>query len=972
MAQSDSSPSPELTNGAVVHSPVDICSDLDTQRGREGEEGEEEDEDVELAEEVGEDVLMMDGAGEGQVERESREESEREDMRIIQVTSIPNDVVRQGEGEGDSLEENGEEGVELEDEEHEIGDEQTGENGGEVKEEEELKDIETMTETPCHFSALMEAEKCQEQMLDSDEENKEDREDEENKQVVVIESSETEVREDKTNEGDDGLEEHQSVSSTDDAELVQDSVSLAEEESGEGMQLSSYDTDTAEVVTLPVDGEITETIEDPTTETTEIIEQVSTEDNGCQTSTVKDNGSVIIDTTEVVDNQTNQVTLENEDKMKIVDEKDNSGSSKQEAESINNNNTGQQEDCIEAEAEIEGNREIVKDAKSASDDVLDIEGEVKQKEEQPDLVFVSCEGQSRTEGGTEETSMVGINQKVLEEEQVRQVWDNTLTVMDGGGQSTEEAGERGDNGVRDSLREEEHREGGDQEMQEEEIVQVENQTEVDLPEPVLKCVETEPLHEEQDVDLDKVEEAFELEEGGDVESEKPGVEITPEENESTTEEGSYLQEHPLQLLKETGTDRGENLREQLSQQALVEEEKGKGAEEEAIEAEVEMAEEPVTVLDDEIEEIEDSPCTELDEQKPALITSPSEEIEVSPRTELDEQKPTPNTSPSEKIEVSPCTELDEQKPAPVTSPSEDTIVEKSMVPLEDIIVETSMVFKDTIAETKDGEYHKLHGQKVELGKENDEKQKDKEEEVQQDKEDMELDKLDKDEKPKDDSREVELAKDDSREVEMDINGRVKGLKQAMENGILSPEPQPLRKEELGTARVLSARRKDNDWIKKDQPEEERPPEVKDWRKELRSVKKDIRESESGRKEWVKKETSSENKSPPRKEDWIKELKSVIKDESLPRKRDEQVKKKRVVLLEDGHSYFPQREEISEKREEVKLISHRRVESPLPPLRRNHTTPQDQDYEISLYVKVMNCMNQHILYVHPELITLYIY
>ncbi|XP_034403674.1 chloride intracellular channel protein 4 isoform X2 [Cyclopterus lumpus] len=164
----------------------------------------------------------------------------------------------------------------------------------------------------------------------------------------------------------------------------------------------------------------------------------------------------------------------------------------------------------------------------------------------------------------------------------------------------------------------------------------------------------------------------------------------------------------------------------------------------------------------------------------------------------------------------------------------------------------------------------------------------------------------------------------------------------MENGILYREPQPLRMEEWGTARVLSPRRKDNDWIKKVQPEEESTPDMKLWRKELRPVKKDIWESEGGRKE-------AEN-SPARKEDWIKELKSVIKHETLYKKKDEHVKKKRVVLLEDSHSYIPQREEmIKEKREEVKLITHKRMENPLLG-HRNSRTPLDQDYEISLYVK----------------------
>ncbi|XP_065808289.1 chloride intracellular channel protein 4 isoform X1 [Labrus bergylta] len=214
----------------------------------------------------------------------------------------------------------------------------------------------------------------------------------------------------------------------------------------------------------------------------------------------------------------------------------------------------------------------------------------------------------------------------------------------------------------------------------------------------------------------------------------------------------------------------------------------------------------------------------------------------------------------------------------------------------------------------------------------------------------------------------EKPKDDNREFELDINGRVKGLKQKMENGILSPELLPPRKEELETPKVLSTRRKDTDWIKRDQPKEERVTKVKDWRKELRPVKKDAWQAERERKEReaksperrevdrVRKEReakSPDRKSPARKMDWIKELKTVIKDESLTRmkKKDEQVKKKRVVLFEDGQSYRPQREVMTEEKcEDVKLVSRKMMESLPPPLRRNCVTPPDQDYVISLYVK----------------------
>ena len=864
MAQSDSSPNLDLSNGAIVHSPLSICSDLDNERGRQDEEGEEEDEEVELAEEVGEDVLMIAGAEEDEIQGERREQSERENARIIQVALLPNGVsTEEGEDKGcDRLGENGEAGAEVGDEEHERIDEETIENASESKTEEESKDTNTVTENPCHFSAMIDVEKGQEQIADSNKENEEE---------AVIASSETELGQDNTNGRDNELEEDQVVSSPDDPDHVQvvsspddpdhvqDSSTFAEVLK-ECKQLSTDNTDQTEVVSLPSDGDVTDPTIDVAIITTDVNELVNNQDHVCQTS-IPGIPYETTDTMKVLANQTNQIPSENEDENTDTGVKDNSEPSKQEVDSINNNSTSEQEDCIEAEVEEEGTEELVKDSVSASVDVLEIAGEANQKVQQPD--FIPSEEQSQTEGGIEEERVSGINQEVLEEEQVRQVWANTLAEMDGGGQNTEEEAKTGGNVVRESVREEEHRGGDDLEMQEERIVQVENQSQVDLPEPVPQWVEDVRLETQQDVDLDQVEEAFELEEGGEIESERPEVEVRSEENESKTEDGGDLQELPLQPIEEARTDWEEKIRQQLRQQTLVEDEKGGRADEEAMEGELEMAEEPVTVLDDEIEEIEESPCTELDEQEPVAITAPSE---------------------------------------------------------------------DTIVETKDEEDQEMQEEKVEVGKEDNEKQK-----VER------IVEVEKDDRPKDEKREVEL----------DINGKVKGLKQAMENGILSLEPQPIKKEELATARVLSPRRRDNDWIKKDQPDEEMEPEMKDWRKELKPVRK---ESERGRKEWVKRETSPEEKSLPRKEDWIKELKSVIKDDSLPKKRDVQVKKKRVVLLEDGRSYFPQREEINEKREEVKLISHRRVESPLPPMNRNNASPQDQDYKISLYVKVIN---QHI-------------
>ncbi|KAK7877374.1 hypothetical protein WMY93_031911 [Mugilogobius chulae] len=157
----------------------------------------------------------------------------------------------------------------------------------------------------------------------------------------------------------------------------------------------------------------------------------------------------------------------------------------------------------------------------------------------------------------------------------------------------------------------------------------------------------------------------------------------------------------------------------------------------------------------------------------------------------------------------------------------------------------------------------------------------------------------------------EIRTEESKDVD-NLEGKVKELTQAMENGGLSSEPQQVR----GETRKLSAKRKDNDWIKKDF-----------W------------------------DGKPENRCTPSKDAWIQELKSVIKDESLQKKRDPNVKKKRVVLFEDGRSYLPQKELFATKRKKKSdYFSHQESGRPVVADEERWVSPDDQDYTISLYVK----------------------
>lgn len=779
MAQSSSCPNPDLSNCAIVHSPQSVSSNLDTQRERGIDEGEEEEDEVELAEEVGEDALMMGEAEEEQDEQESEDDSERDNMMITEVVLLPNGATKEGEGRSETREENVEGAVEAEEKDQEKINEQTKELSEAMTEDE--------TEDQWDFSPLTPTEKD------------EDMKNEEYKQETL--SWDTDVREEQINEGDSRLDDHQRVSTFVDAETAEE-LNVSAEEATSATQLSTDDTSTTSNAVLSGHNE------------TEVLGGSVTREGSITTAadgevTLQLDQRVLFDTVEVssTDSQTVQLTSENLDKMKDADEID-SESSIQLFDTV----TWQQTDLEQTMYATEVNNELVDHVKSASNAVLDTEADTNLEETQPQLDFVPLEALSQTKGGIEQISLEGINQKAHEEEQVRQVGVNTLIGTDGGGKTTEEKWKACDNVVSELMDKDEHRRKCDKGMNEESTCDFEKQAMVAL-EPAVQCAEVK-----QDVDLDQVEEAFELEEHCEVELAQTEGEVISHEKESTAEEGDITIQH-------------EHESEEL-EEAMVEE--------------VEMAEEPVTVLDDEIEETEESQASE--EQEPAQ----SEERTLK---------------------------------------------------------------------TKDTEFQELE--------EKDEKQTDEKETAENDKK----------------------LKDDIREVELDINGKVNKLRKAMENGIFCPEPHPLKKEGWGTAKVRLPRRKDNDWIKNDEPQDNGEVEVKDWRKELKPVKKDW-EHEGGRKEWVKKDSPPGDKASPKKEDWIKELKSVIKDESLPKKRGEQGKKKRVVLLEDGHSYIPQREEITEeKKEEVKLISHKRVESPLPYVRRNSKTPQDQEYEISLYVKV---------------------
>lgn len=905
MAQPDC-PNTDLSNGTIVHSSAAVCLDLDTQRGIEDEDRKEEDEEVELAEEVGEDVLMI--ARDGEEVGENTEQNEPQEVRIIQMSPQTNGVTNEENREGEILKENCGEEEQHSDKDNQNIEEETNQNEGEGNQEEKSNNRHTMTENPCDLVAVRDG-KRQEQLSDKSEDIKKDDgdkhgvrqsfetedkanegserakensgeeeecdyednqntnqeegegkgEEESNYRHTMIESpcdlqtgidgeglehlsdnsedkkqdkakeqdvTEAQLREENISNVDDVVEEKEPGSCRDDADHVHEST--VEQELKEGTKFSINEI-YKEV--LHTEGEVAE-MESPlpavTSDTSKISKQLDDEDNVRQLSTDSDIvPTFTAPTLEVVDSQICQITSWSE----LTDENDNPR--KQPVE-LDNDTTL---DCAEGNVTDEAVKETMNDATLVSDDVPELENEENQEVQ---LSVVFSEEQSQTDTKSQGT-MSTLNNQTFQEEHLQ--LDDSQMVRDE--KNMTEESDAGD--VNEALGE---GEDNNKEAEKEKNVEIEAHTE--LPHPVLKCVDEGPSDTQQGTNIDKSREAFELEEVGTRESISPGIEGTIEENQNPAEENSDLEDHALPTLGDEGMPLNTNKTEQQQKEDFPADRTGDNIED--LMAEMEMANEPVTVLDDEFDEQEEFTRAEVGEQKPASVTAELEAttVEVKKQSELQDGNEETYESGKEEIEMN------------------------------------------------------------------------------------------------------EKLNDSDTDVQFSLTDRVKELKQAMEFGMLNAEPQPPKKEDWRSVRVPPHRRKDDNWIKKE-PEEVKEPEVEGWRKEIKPVRKDIWEPEMGQKE-----RSPEKKSLPQKEDWIKELKSVIKHESFPRKGNEQVKKKRVVLLEDGHSYFPRLEQRNETREEVKLISHKKIESP-PPLLQDSPESQDQAYEISLYVKVKNKMDQDIQY-----------
>lgn len=934
MAQPDSQ-NTDLSNGAIVHSQVAICLDLDTRRGQEDEDRKEEEEEVELAEEVGEDVLMI--AGDGEKVEENTGQNEPEEERIIQTSPQSNGVINEEKKGVESLKENCGEEEESGDKNNQNIDRETNED-----EEEESNDGHTMIENPCDLLTVID-EKREEHLLDNGKKRKED--DDRDKEVL-INNLETGLREEKVSE-ENGSGENLKENCAEEEHDDEDNRHVNEKTNEEEME-SSGEEESNDMHTKIENPSDLKTVIDGKGQA-QLLD--NSEDNKQDTEYEANKQDV----TEFLETQRREEKIGNTDDVFGEQEL---GSCTDDADYIH-------EPSVVQELE-EGTQLFLNETYK---EVVDTEGEVteifmplltvvssdtseinKQPGDESNVCQPSTDPDSAIPFDAAATVEVVENQicQITNESEFTDENDNTrkqhveffnYTSLDYTENNVKgKAGKEAMTGVMpvlDDVLEVESKRNQEAEQPQLNVIcsHEHSQTEITSKETLPTLIFQE--EQLQSYDSQMVRDEQNMTEGNDAidsvvseplcEEEKGEDDDKELEKEKDVEVVAHIElPNPvLQHVEEGESNTQQDADTDKSTEAFKLEKAGTGEpsspgiEDTLWEKQCTTVEQsdlqdyPLPTQSDEFILLEENMTAQL-KAKAFIADSKGDNIEeLMAEIEMANEPVTVLDDEFDELEEAPGAEMGKQEPTSVTTESDDTL-----------------------EPTKVKEHNDFQKKETGLEEGNEEPRTPGKEEIQMN------------EKPKVNDRDFEFS----------LTDRVKELKQAMESGMLNVDPQPLKKEDWRSVRVQPNWRKDDNWIKKE-PEDVKDPEVKDWRKEIKPVRKDIWEPEMGHKE-----RSPEKKSLPKKEDWIKELKSAIKDESLPKKRDEQVKKKRVVLLEDGHSYFPQLEQRNENKEEVKLSSYKTTES-ASFTAQDSTETQDQAYEISLYVKVKKMISQAKLHVH---------
>ncbi|XP_077441118.1 uncharacterized protein LOC144063052 [Vanacampus margaritifer] len=988
MAQSDFWPNPDLSNSTVVHNPVTFSSDANNQRGKNEGDGEEEDEEVELAEEVGEDILLMAEAGDGQAEKESADQAEQEEMGILSMGLVPNEMTREEEEDRERREESGEEGAS----------EQPVLRHGQTQKETRVKEeaMATLTGNLCQFSAEVQLE---------DDNNKEEGNEYDNnaQHLKMVESTdllvenveEAQTAVENYTESSDNILVLGSENEHVDAEQSATEVMIQEERCSNDIEMVTAENQNDSSTVLQVEKSQHYESEDGKKEANMVEEEIKKESQMQHDEHL----NKMCHIQRMVEDEKGQHKEENTEHEKR-EESINCKDVIQEEERFHERNT--ETDVLFQPSTIEegGNDRHKNEEHEERKQLCEVEEKLQGEQLSHDINIVTehlashnttlednkDENATSEEQNTHETRKIRVNATVEEEHLITLTREESAHSAQASVSSLQDSRENAE-ALKEATQSDQKSPTNSQDF---------------LDGAVATDEDANSAHDSATISQEYHQAASTTDEGDN--NVEDSLKVQASVNNSQSNEGwqmedartsAHLEDHvkdvsiELAMLVKSKDDSCQashtsaGIKPQCSSVEsaaiyisqlidMVKHSQTTPSDNRNNSTELELTNNlfQKEVLNMEMQELvtmaasdkEIKPSPKTDEpSEMALISSldqPEEDIhsEGFETSEIKEHKENisfmeldgDDQTPEEKEELDNTTEFDHQiEDIHLITQQDDTEHDKGSekepkLPGEELKSEESIV---------DGLKHVQDQSGLPLGKQQGESDDAKD---MQDQDEIaepvtilddESEKTDKSqnrelEEPanvetKDAADNKSEAHEDEKpvkeELDLDLNGTVKEFKQAMENGIICPDTQSINKE----VKLLSTRKKDTAWIKTKQEEPGASLEGKDQKEN--PIRTDVRES------------LTETLNLLARDAWMKELKSVIQDEVLPKKKDNQVKKKRVVLLEDGQSFFPHREWQTEKRRET--ISPEVVDSLLPPVQ-DHTTATalDQENEISLYVK----------------------
>ncbi|KAM9830217.1 uncharacterized protein ACBT44_005210 [Syngnathus typhle] len=947
MAHSDVWPNSDLSNSTVVHSPVTFSLDANNQRGKNDENEEEEDEDVELGEEVGEDILLMAEATDGQADKESADQGEQEEIGILSMAQVSNEMTREEDEGRERREDCGVGGAQY------LSDTQTNKENR-VKEEAKA----TVDGNLCHFSAAVQ--------LEEDNNNEEGNDKNAQHLKIAVSTEQTDVEEAQTVIENDietcgnvlvlGSEkEHVDEEESATREIIQ-------EEPPPNTEMGTSESQNDFVTVLQVDKSQHYESED---EEAKVSDEKSQQENEKQHEEHSNKIENVCQIPSMEDNELGQHKGENNENRKreepIIQEDhpgDHPSSSKEiirdeersessvlvhlsitvedRHASHKKEEHGKQEELLGIEGNFQGEKTscdrntVTGDLDSQNTTLEDDKDENATSEEQntPESAQISVDLIKEDEHLTLEEAADSIQASVTNCHEIAQTMNEATHSDQASATNSQEVVVTTDDPA-PAISQESHQgaltTGQDDNNVEtsHELQDSVNNSKTSSEDWQMEAATTSTHFEEHVKDV-SIELPVESKDDP-CQASHPSLDIIPPC--SSVEPAASPTSQLIDIAKDGKTTPSDTMNSStehesandfLKEEILNMEMRELGnvtmsASDKEIQPSLET-EEPVTSLDQPEEEtrVEGFGTSEIKEQK-----------ETTSFGEMDGDDPT-----QEEKELDNNIELDRQvENIHLIAQQDDAGSAKEVtLPGEKLLSEEVIADDQTLQpsdEVKDALHQEEIAEPVTILDDESERRDECQNRNLEEPGDIETkDALDS----RSEAHENKIAFQE--ELELAINGKVKESHQAIANGILCPETQSIKKEVI----MLSTRKKDDAWFKMKPEEPHVPPQGKHQKEN--PVRTDISEA------------ITDNFA---RDAWMKELKSVIKDEVLSKKKDYQVKKKRVVLLEDGQQFIPNQEWQTERQQE--MISSKMEDSLFPPGQDNTTaTPHDQDNEISLYVK----------------------